>query len=165
VSNTVTFNYDTSGRLYRKYFNGSTDYEQYDHNINGYLYRISFNGTSVWELTEMDEYGRNREATTGNSPGIPLLFFWEYENNNTLSLIDGVGTFEYSFNVNTGNLNSRSDALGNSESFGYDTFGLDRLTSVTGPSVMSAGYGINGNILPKVMQAPAVMLITTRLMR
>jgi len=128
VSNTETFNYDTLGRLYRKYFNGSTDYEQYEYKTSGYPYRISFNGTPVWELMEMDEYGRDRYASIGVSPTIP--YFWEYENNNTLSLIDGLGTFEYSFNVNTGNLNSRTDAPGNSESFGYDAFGLDRLTFV-----------------------------------
>ncbi|MGV8138342.1 MAG: RHS repeat-associated core domain-containing protein [Mangrovibacterium sp.] len=53
------------------------------------------------------------------------------------------------FNVNTGNLNSRTDASGNSESFGYDAIGLDRLSSVTGPSAMSVNYGSNGNILTK----------------
>ncbi len=105
---------------------------------------------SVWELTEMDEYGRYRYAIIGDSPATP--YFWEYGNNNTLSLIDGLGlgSYEYSFNVNTGNLNSRTDGLnGLSENFGYDTFGLDRLISVTGPSAMSTSYGSNGNILTK----------------
>ncbi|MGV8095652.1 MAG: FG-GAP-like repeat-containing protein [Mangrovibacterium sp.] len=150
ISNSVTFGYDVPGRLYQKYFNGSTDYEQYDYNINGYLYRISFNGTPVWELTEMDEYGRYRYALIGNSPATPYL--WEYGTNNTLSQIEGLGLgiYEYSFNVNTGNLNSRTNVLNSlSESFGYDAVGLDRLTSVTGPSSMSTGYGSNGNILTK----------------
>lgn len=150
ISNSVTFEYDVFDRLYRKYFNGSTDYEQYNHNINGYLYQISFNGEPVWELTEMDEYGRYRNAIIGNSPDIPLIFLWKYGTNNTLSLIDGIGGFRYSFDVNTGNLNSRTNlARDFSESFGYDAFGLDRLTSVTGRSAMSVNYGSNGNILTK----------------
>ena len=150
ISNSVTFEYDVFDRLYRKYFNGPTDYEQYDHNINSYLYRISFNGTPVWELTEMDEYGRYKEAIIGDYPDLPLYCLWEYGSNNMLSLIDGLGTFEYSFNVNTGNLNSRTNVQRVlSENFSYDAVGLDRLTSVTGPSAMSVSYGSNGNILTK----------------
>jgi YD repeat-containing protein len=40
VSNTVAFEYDSFGRLYKKTFN-STDYEQYDYQ-NGYLYKIRY---------------------------------------------------------------------------------------------------------------------------
>ncbi|MDD4192905.1 MAG: hypothetical protein PHI28_16330 [Mangrovibacterium sp.] len=54
------------------------------------------------------------------------------------------------FNVNTGNLNSRGNPLkSQTGSFSYDAVGLDRLTSVTGPSAMSVSYGSNGNILTK----------------
>jgi RHS repeat-associated protein len=143
VSNTVTFNYDTSGRLYRKYFNGTTDYEQYDYQTNGYLYRIQFNGTTVWQITAMDNYGRITQASIGGVTGT-----WTYDANNMLSQIaaTGVQQYGYSFNVNTGNLNSRTNTLKTlSESFGYDAVGLDRLTSVTGPANLTVGYTSNNN--------------------
>src|SRR5690554_1910941 len=57
TSNLVTFEYDSKGRLYRKYFNGITEYEQYDYDTgSGYLYRIQFTAdgatTTVWQLTK-----------------------------------------------------------------------------------------------------------------
>lgn len=143
VSNTVNFNYDSSGRLYRKYFNGSTDYEQYDYNPNGYLYRIQFNGTTVWQLTAMNNYGRITQASLGGT-----TCTWSYDAGNMLSQIaaTGVQQYGYSFNANTGNLNSRTNMLKTlSESFGYDAVGLDRLTSVTGPVNLTAGYTSNNN--------------------
>ncbi|MGV8137731.1 MAG: hypothetical protein AB2L20_21175 [Mangrovibacterium sp.] len=97
VSNTITFNYDGSGRLYRKYY--GTDYEQYDYDPNnGYLYRIQFKGTTVWQLTTMDDYGRIRQASIGGVTGT-----WSYDTDNMLSQIaaTGVQQYDYSFNVNT----------------------------------------------------------------
>jgi hypothetical protein len=73
----VTFEYDTKGRLYRKYFNGTTNYEQYDYDTNsGYLYCIRFNGATVWQLTTMDEYKRIRQATIGATSAS-----WGYDSN------------------------------------------------------------------------------------
>ncbi len=149
ISNLVTFNYDSKGRLYRKYFNGTTDYEQYDYNSNGYLYRIQFNGTTVWQLTGMDEYGHTTNANIGSTAAT-----WSYDSNNMLSqtAATGVQRYDYSFNVNTGNLNSRGNFLkSKTESFGYDTDNLDRLITVTGPVNQTVGYTTNknGNILSK----------------
>lgn len=147
VGNTISFTYDNKGRLSRKYFNGTTDYEQFDYNSNGYLYLISFNGTTVWQLNTMDEYFRIRQANIGTTP-----CSWSFDGNNMLSQINatGVQQYNYSFNVNTGNLNSRTNYLKNlTESFSYDTSDLDRLTSITGPQNQSITYETNGNILSK----------------
>ncbi len=95
----------------------------------------------------MDDYGRIRQASIGGVTG-PL----SYDSSNMLSQIaaTGVQQYNYSFKVNTGNLNSRTNTWRSlSESFSYDAVGLDRLTSVTGPSAMSVSYGSNGNILTK----------------
>ena len=146
-SNTVTYSYDSYGRLYRKYFNGTTDYEQYNYNSYGYLYRVQFNGTTVWQATAMDNYGRITQASIGGTTNT-----WSYDSNNMLSQIDASGVRQdtYSFDVNTGNLNTRSNTLKSlTESFGYDAVGLDRLASVTGPVGQSVTYGINGNIQSK----------------
>jgi len=150
----ITFEYDSKGRLYRKYFNGTSEYEQYDYDTSsGYLYRIQFiaggTTTTVWQLTTMDEYSRIRQATIGSTSAS-----WGYDTNNMLSQIaaTGVQQYDYSFNVNTGNLNSRGNFLkSKTESFGYDPNNLDRLATVTGPVNQSIGYTTNknGNILTK----------------
>lgn len=150
-SNLVTFEYDLKGRLYRKYFNGTTDYEQYDYDTNsGYLYRILFNGTIVWQLTNMDEYKRITQANIGSTSST-----WNFDSStNLLSDISatGVQRYMFSFDGSTGNLNSRVNLLkSKAETFEYDTDKLDRLTSVAGPSSLSVGYTTdkNGNILTK----------------
>ena len=147
VSNEVSFSYDTKGRVSRKYFN-ATDYEQYDYDPNnGYLYRIQFNGAIVWQLTTMDEYLRTRQATIGATSSS-----WNYDSNNLLSQIaaSGVQQYDYSFNVDDRNLNSRTNFLKNkTENFFYDQVGLDRLDSVSGPSPLKITYddnNENGNI-------------------
>jgi len=144
----------TKGRLYRKYFNGTTEYEQYDYDTSsGYLYRIQFTAggttTTVWQLTTMDEYSRIRQATIGSTSAS-----WGYDSNNMLSQIaaTGVQQYNYSFDVNLGNLNSRTNFLkSKTESFGYDTDNLDRLATVTGPVNQTIGYTTdkNGNIQSK----------------
>lgn len=143
ISNTVTMNYDSKGRTYRKYFNGSTDYEQYDYNSYGYLYRIQFNGSTVWQLTGMDEYGHITNANIGSTAAS-----WSYDSNKLLSGItaSGVQGYGYSFDVNTGNLGSRTNSLKSlTENFGYDSDKLDRLTSVTGDASSSVSYTSNKN--------------------
>ncbi len=97
----------------------------------------------------MDEYSRIRQATIGSTSAS-----WAYDGNNMLSQIaaTGVQRYDYSFNVNTGNLNSRGNFLkSKTESFGYDPNNLDRLATVTGPVNQSIGYTTNknGNILNK----------------
>ncbi len=144
----------TKGRLYRKYFDGTTEYEQYDYDTSsGYLYRIQFTAggttTTVWQMTTMDEYSRIRQATIGSTSAS-----WGYDSNNMLSQIaaTGVQQYNYSFDVNTGNLNSRTNFLkSKTESFGYDPNNLDQLATVTGPVNASVSYtpDKNGNILTK----------------
>ncbi len=96
-------------------------------------------------MTTMDEYSRIRQATIGSTSAS-----WAYDSNNMLSQIaaTGVQQYDYSFNVNTGNLNSRGNFLkSKTESFGYDN--LDRLTGVTGPQNLTMDYNANGNIATK----------------
>jgi RHS repeat-associated protein len=97
----------------------------------------------------MDEYLRARQATLGTTSAS-----WTYDGNNMLSQIaaTGVQQYNYSFDVNTGNLGSRTNYLkSKTETFGYDSDNLDRLTSVTGPVNLSLGYTTNknGNIQTK----------------
>lgn len=128
----------------------STDYEQYDYDPNsGYLYRIQFNGVTVWQLTSMDEYLRVRQANIGTTSSS-----WSYDGNNLLSQVaaTGVQRYDYLFDVNTGNLTSRTNYLkSKTESFGYGTDNLGRLSSVSGPVNLSLTYTAdkNGNILTK----------------
>ena len=144
VSNLVAIEYDSYGRVGKKTFNSSA-YEEYEYQ-NGYLYRIKFNGTVVWQVTTIDEYNRLRAASVGG-----VAATWGYSAaTNLLSQIKatGVQQYDYSFDGATGNLNSRQNSLRSlTESFGYDTEKLDRLTSVTGPSAQTIGYhtGNKGN--------------------
>ena len=110
----------------------------------GYLYRIKFNGSTVWQLSSMDEYGRITQATIGSN-----TCSWSFDSNKMLSQIysSGVMDYDYSFNVNTGNLNSRENDLKNlDESFGYDNTTLNELVSVTGPPNITCTYTSSGNI-------------------
>ncbi len=155
VSNTITYEYDSKGRLYRKYFNGTSVYEQYDYySTNGYLYRIRFTAdgstSTVWQLTNMDAYQRITQASVG---GITATRSYN-PSTNLLSQIaaSGVQQYDYSFDANTGNLTSRANHLkSKTENFGYDTDDLDRLASVSGPVNASVSYTSNkkGNILTK----------------
>ncbi|RKD92654.1 FG-GAP-like repeat-containing protein [Mangrovibacterium diazotrophicum] len=147
VTNIITYDYDDKGRLWKKYYNGTTDYEQYFYNTYGYLYLIQFNGSTVWRLTSMDVYGRELAATIGSTSAT-----WGYDANNMLSQIKatGVQQYDYNFDASTGNLNSRANTVNSlSETFGYDSSGLDRLTTVTGSIAQTIGYNTNGNILNK----------------
>jgi RHS repeat-associated protein len=157
LTNLVTYEYDTKGRLYRKYFNGTTEYEQYDYDTNsGYLYRIQFTAAgstaTVWQLSSMDDYQRATQATIGSTAAS-----WTYDSgSNLLSGISATGVqgYSYSFDGNTGNLNSRTNSLRTkTDYFGYDTEKLDRLTSVTGSAspALSVTYTTNknGNIQTK----------------
>ena len=155
LSNLVTFEYDTKGRLYRKYFNGTTEYEQYDYASNtGYLYLIQFVAaginTIVWQETNMDDYKRITQANIGNTAST-----WSFNSSsNLLSQISATGVqgYTYSFDSNTGNLGTRTNSLkSKTETFDYGTDKLDRLASVTGPVNLSIVYtpDKNGNIQTK----------------
>ncbi len=135
LTNVVTYEYDSKGRLSKKYFNGTTEYEQYDYDTNsGYLYRIQFtvaeNTSTVWQISSMDDYQRITQATIGS-----IASTWSYDSSSNLLsgiLAPGVQGYSYSFDANTGNLTSRTNSLRTkTDYFGYDTEKLDRLTSVT----------------------------------
>ena len=98
-------------------------------------------GTTVWSLVEENALGLPTEITTGSVTreygftdfGLP-----------TYRKMGGgnLQSFTYNFNVNTGNLTSRTDVVNNkTESFGYD--GLNRLRAMNGRII---GLDNNGNI-------------------
>ena len=106
----------------------------------------------------MDEYSCIRQATIGSTSAS-----WAYDSNNLLSQIaaTGVQRYDYSFNVNTDNLNSRTNYLkSKTESFGYDTDNLDRLATVTGPVNQTVGYTSNKMATSKA-RATLVPMLTT----
>lgn len=143
-SNTITLHYDSKGRLEKKYFNAS-DYEQYYYNANGYLYKINFNNVKVWEQYGMDDYGRETRVSNGTD-----ILTWDYDSYEMLSEIKAeylsttLMEYDYSFDVNTGNLNWRKNVLENkTENFAYDN--LDRLTGVSTDASQSINYLNNNN--------------------
>lgn len=98
-------------------------------------------GTTVWSLVEENDLGMPTEITTG-------LVTREYGFTDfgmpTYRKMGGgnLQSFTYSFNVNTGNLTSRTDVVNdNTEYFGYD--GLNRLRAMTGRIIFLDN---NGNI-------------------
>ena len=141
-SNMVFFEYDTKGRLWKKYFNGTTDYEEYAYDSSsGVLSEITFNGVIVWEITGMDEYNRVTNANIGN-----ISCTWSHDSNQMLEQINAnnVQQYDYLFNVDTKNLQTRTNYLKTlSESFTYDE--LDRLTGVSGDCNLTMDYLNNNN--------------------
>ncbi len=141
-SNTVSFEYDSKGRLWKKYFNGSADYEEYIYDSSsGILSEITFNGVTIWEVTGMDDYGRVTNSNIGT-----IACSWSHDTNEMLEQIKatGVQQYDFAFNVNTKNLLSRTNGLKSlTESFTYDE--LDRLTGISGDCTLSMDYLNNNN--------------------
>ncbi len=117
----------------------------------------------------MDEYGHTTNANIGSTAAT-----WSYDTNKMLSQIaaTGVQKYDYSFDVNTGNLSLRKNVLKDkTENFFYggnlDCLGatVSFIQSGQPPQVISTSYtpDNNGNILPRAM--PVLMNTMKRLMR
>lgn len=145
----IKYEYDpTTGMLSGiQYPNGFAIENQYD--SQGYVTSISRkdNNETIWQYTSENEFGLITGYQIGNinitksfnSIGMPTAI-------NTSNGVD----IEYSFNDQTGNLESRTDnSYGISESFIYDD--LDRLMSysLNGSPSYNLTYDASGNILSK----------------
>mgnify|MGYP000855217029 FL=1 len=107
---------------------------------NGHNTEIKLNGsTTIWKLTAENALGQHTAATSGsisrsysyNAFGIP-----------TGRTAGSIQNFTYSFDVQKGNLLSRTDNKhSKTENFSYDN--LNRLTSASGKAIT---YAANGNI-------------------
>ena len=107
---------------------------------NGYNTEIKLNDDiSIWKLTEENALGQPTKAVTG-----PLVRTYAY---NEFGISTGraagnIQNFAYDFDVQTGNLNSRTDNIRHlTETFGYDN--LNRLSSIGQQQIT---YAPNGNI-------------------
>ncbi len=120
----------------------------YQYNSSHHLAGMKNGSTTLWTLNSQDAFGNTTKQTYGNGVAV-------YSNFNTYGFPTQIKAkkgstvlqhFGYSFNAETGNLDSRSDQRRNlTEAFGYDK--LDRLTECTiqGNKLVTA-YNANGNI-------------------
>ena len=137
------FAYDNTGVLASTAFTSqdgaiTTEYYAYAH---GHKVRTMLpDSTIVWQLDSANVFGQPTQATTGNLTR--TYSFTQYG----LPSGRGFGAYQqytYSFDNLTGNLSSRSDGEGHTETFSYDTYG--RLLTYTGGIYSS--YDTYGNIL------------------
>ena len=106
---------------------------------NGHNVCIAADGAVVRMITAENDFGQPVSVTTGT---ISRTYSFTQHGLPTRRTMGSVMDFSYSFDPQTGNLQSRTDNLRNlSESFGYDN--LNRLTSMDNRTVE---YSTNGNI-------------------
>jgi RHS repeat-associated protein len=172
-NNTVNYTYDKYGRLIteKRQIDGSGQLDfEYKYNSNGQLetlvypdnmqvkqeydaygnlIKVSAGTQAVWELT--GNTGLTTTATLGGTMTATNYY-------NSQGLLTGQKTVKgstvlrnmgYVFNSSTGNLDSRTGMISQTETFFYDN--LDRLNSIkhAGTEVMKINYKPNGNIANK----------------
>ena len=135
----------TNGNVSKVSYSSSKDVSIVEENLfyaNGTLNEVKLDSTSVWKLTAENELGQPTEAVTG---GLTRTYGYTEYGLPNLRKSGSLQHFTYKFDVNTGNLLSRTDATRNlTENFTYDT--LNRLT---GYGTKTVTYADNGNILSK----------------
>ncbi|WP_314956775.1 RHS repeat-associated core domain-containing protein [Hoylesella loescheii] len=108
---------------------------------NGHRTEVKFNDyQSVWKLIEENGLGQPTQIATG-----PLVRTYSYSNIGlpTRQTAGNVQDISYNFDVQTGNLLSRTDNRSNiTETFGYDK--LNRLCQI---GTQQVKYADNGNVL------------------
>ena len=108
---------------------------------NGYKTEVKFNDRqSVWKLIEENDLGQPTQIATGS-----LVRTYSYSNIGlpTRQTTGNVQDISYNFDVQTGNLLSRTDNRRNiTETFGYDK--LNRLCQI---GTQQVKYADNGNVL------------------
>ena len=141
----TSFTFDSYGRLSTR-THPSGIVETLGYNSYGYMATISAGGSTRYTLTSMNA----REQLTGATYGSNLtsafgINMYGYPNS---TITGSIQDYRYSFDTETGNLNSRLNSLRNkSEWFTYDN--LDRLTGVFGPQNLAMTFNANGNLSTK----------------
>ncbi len=112
--------------------------------VNGHNTEIKLNNaTTVWKLTEENELGQPTKAITG--PIQRTYGFTEF-GMPTDRTAGNIQNFSYQFDVQTGNLISRTDRTRQlTETFGYDN--LNRLNRMASQQIVAwITYTLNGNL-------------------
>jgi RHS repeat-associated protein len=142
------FEYNTNGQIETVTYPDNIKIKQ-EYDACGNLVKVLAGTQSVWELT------RNTGLLTATKLGGTMTATNSY---NSQGLLTNQRTVKgsivlrnsgYSFNSSTGNLDSRTGMINQTETFLYDS--LDRLTSIkhAGTEVMKINYNPNGNISNK----------------
>ena len=119
--------------------NGSIATENFVY-ANGHNTEIKLDGTTtIWKLTEENALGQPTKATTGTMQRTYSYTAYGMPTGRTAGSLQN---FSYSFDVQKGNLLSRTDnGRSKTETFGYDN--LNRLSSI---GTQQISYTANGNI-------------------
>ncbi len=146
---TVSNSYDSIGRVdtitYPTGLQVSRNYNQ-----SGFLASVTGNNQTYWTANAMDEFGHITNESFGNGATTTHTY------DNIRGVLTGINSsvngssiqnWNYDYDA-VGNMNYRTDnTMGYTETFAYD--GLNRLTSVTGPSNKTYAYDEIGNITHK----------------
>ena len=128
--------------------NGSIATENFVYG-NGHNTEIKLDGTTtIWKFTEENALGQPTKATTGTMQRTYSYTAYGMPTGRTAGSLQN---FSYSFDVQKGNLLSRTDnGRSKTETFGYDN--LNRLSSI---GTQQISYTANGNItsMPGVVSA------------
>jgi len=148
IAHTTTYGYNTYSDLTSTaYPSGFTVNAAYD--ANGYLNTLKNgdNTVTLFTNTGMNGYNQYKTYTLGNGKSSTNTYYFNIP---TRYFTTGVQDLNLSWNYQSGNLNSRNDAVKvKTESFTYDN--LNRLLSSygTGLSSLTMTYASNGNISSK----------------
>jgi RHS repeat-associated protein len=121
----------------------------YAYDANGYLNTLK-NGTNTVTMftnTGMNGFNQYTGYTLGNGKASTNTYYFGIP---TRYLTTGIQDLNLSWNYQTGNLNSRNDAIkGKTETFTYDNLNRLLTSTVTGLTAITMTYGTNGNINSK----------------
>ncbi|WP_185210780.1 FG-GAP-like repeat-containing protein [Sphingobacterium mizutaii] len=136
---TYTYNNGNVSSIQYSTQNGTIGTENFIY-AYGHNTEITLNGsTSIWKLTEENALGMMTKSTTGS---MQRTYSYTAYGMPTGRVAGNIQNFSYSFDVQKGNLLSRTDNRHNkSEAFSYDN--LNRLTNAAGKVIT---YAANGNI-------------------
>ena len=148
TAHTLTYSRDAYGRISSvTYPSGLVISYTYDSYGSGQLYQLKRGTTVLFTNTAMNGLGQYTSYSLGNGKTTQVTYSYGMP---TRYYAAGVQDLNLSWNFQSGNLNSRYDAVkGKTESFTYDN--LNRLTgsTVAGQSALTQTYAANGNISTK----------------
>lgn len=148
TAHTTTYGYDTYSRTTSvAYPSGFTLNSAYD--ANGYLNTLKNGNNTITIFTNSGMNGFNQLTayTLGNGLSSANTYYFGVP---TRYLTTGIQDLNLSWNYQSGNLNSRNDAIkGKTESFTYDNLNRLLTSSGTGLSTITMSYASTGNISSK----------------